>query len=415
MKQPESAPTPYRVLQNRDLLFYLIARNLVRIGSQLTSVAVGWELYRQTHNTMALAYVGLVQFVPALLLAIPAGHAADRYGRRRIVQSCQTVVVLCSVALALVFANRANPQWVYLWLLVAASARGFSGPATSALLRQYAPRDELESAIRWNSSVMQIGAMAGPALAGAVIAVTHSGTPAFVLDAVLGATGVVLLGIARPREAEPERSTAPMSIESLTAGLRFVWSSRIILGTISLDLFAVLFGGATALLPVYAADILKVDASGLGLLQAAPSFGALIMATLLAHMPPFRRPGVAMLWAVAGFGVATIVFGLSRSYLLSFAMLFLTGALDNVSVVVRSTLIQTLTPNQMMGRVSAVNQVFISSSNQLGGFESGLVASLTNPVFSVVFGGLGTLVVVLAVALGWPEVRRHRGSSPENL
>lgn len=252
----------------------------------------------------------------------------------------------------------------------------------------------------------QVAAMVGPALGGFVIAAGFGATLAFVLDALCGVTAFIFTARAVPRFAGPRSGRTPITLESLTAGLRFVWRTRIILATITLDMFAVLFGGAIALLPIYATDILHVGPRGLGWLEAAPSAGALCMAVTLAHLPPLRRPGQAMLWAVAGFGAATIVFGLSRSFALSLAMLFLTGALDNISVVVRSTLVQVLTPEPMLGRVSAVNNVFISSSNQLGGFESGLVARLIGPVGSVVVGGVGTLLVVAAIAARWPEVLR---------
>lgn len=398
---------PYGVLRNRDLVLYLVARNLARIGAQMTSVAVGWELYTRTRDPMALAYVGLVQFVPVLLLAIPAGHAADRFGRKQIVQGAQLVLALSALGLAAVSGLKAPVGWVYLCLLLAALARGFSGPATASMLPQFVPLEQYESAIKWSASIMQVASMLGPALSGAVIAVGHHALPAYLLDAGLGITAFFLITLAVPRHASPPRR-APMTLESLTAGLRFVWSTRIILATITLDLFAVLLGGAVALLPIYATDILQVGPTGLGWLEAAPSAGALCMAVLLAHLPPLRRPGIAMLWAVAGFGIATIVFGLSRSFYLSLAMLFLTGVLDNISVVVRSTLVQTLTPSDMLGRVSAVNQVFISSSNQLGGFESGVVARLFGPIVSVVSGGIGTLLVAAAVASAWPEVRQFR-------
>lgn len=386
-------------------MLYLTARNLGRIGSQLTSVAIGWELYTRTREPMALAYVGLVQFLPVLVLAIPAGHAADRFGRKPIVQSAHLVLAFCSLGLALVSGLQAPVPWVYLCLLCAGLARGFSAPAAASMLPQFVPPEQFESAIRWNSSVSQIASMLGPALGGAVIALGSSATPAFLLDAGLTLAAFLFIALAVPRYRQEPRRSVPLTLESLTAGLRFVWRTRIILATITLDLFAVLLGGAVALLPIYATDILRVGPQGLGWLQAAPSAGALCMALLLAHLPPLRRPGLAMLWAVAGFGVATIVFGFSRSFPLSLAMLFLTGALDNISVVVRSTLVQTLTPDEMLGRVSAVNQVFISSSNQLGGFESGLVANFFGPVVSVVSGGIGTLLVVSAVATAWPEVR----------
>jgi len=392
-------------------VYYTIGRGIAVIGQQMTSVAIGWVLYARTRDPMALGFVGLVQFVPVLLLAIPAGHAADRFGRKEIVQTTQLALIVCALGLAAVSALQGPVPLVYLCLLVAGLARGFSGPARSAMLPQLVPPEEYERAIKWSAGLLQIASLVGPMLAGFVIASGVGATLAFVLDAICGAVSYLLTSRAIPRYAGERAAPTPITVESLTAGLRFVWHTRIILATITLDMFAVLFGGAVALLPIYAMDILRVGPKGLGWLEAAPSAGALCMAFALAHLPPLRRPGATMLWAVAGFGVATIVFGVSRSFLLSLAMLFLTGALDNVSVVVRSTLVQVLTPDQMRGRVAAVNNVFISSSNQLGGFESGLVARMIGPVGSVVAGGIGTILVVATIASGWPEVRKFRFGS----
>jgi MFS family permease len=395
----------YAVLRNRDFMRYTVARNIAMIGSQMTGVAVGWDLYGRTRDPMALAYVGLVQFVPVLLLALPAGHAADRFGRKEIVQSTQLLVVLSSLAMGVVALLRAPVSLVYLCLFLAAVARGFSGPARSAMLPQFVPQSQYEDAIKWSTSVFQLTSTGGPALGGLVIGAAGHTTLVYFLDAACGVLAFLLTMWAIPRYAVQRTNTAPHTLESLTAGLRFVWRTRIILATITLDLFAVLFGGAVALLPIYATDVLGVGAKGLGMMESAPSAGALCMAFTLTHMPPLRKPGTAMLWAVAGFGAATIVFGVSRWFPLSLVMLFLTGAFDNISVVVRSTLVQVLTPDEMLGRVSAVNNVFITSSNQLGGFESGALARLLGPIRSVVLGGIGTLLVVAAIATQWPEVR----------
>ena len=397
---------PYAILRNRDFVLYTLARNFAVVGAQMSTVAIGWELYSRTRDPMALGYVGLVQFVPVLLLALPAGHAADRFGRKGIVQAAQVLLVLCALGLAAVSAAKGPVSLVYLCLLFAGLARGASGPARASMLPQFVPLRDYETAIKWSTSVFQVSSMAGPALGGAVIAAGGGTTPAYLIDAAFGTVAFILTALAVTRHAPPRTAAGPLTLESLTAGLRFVWSTRIILATITLDLFAVLLGGAVALLPIYAMDVLHVGAQGLGWLEAAPSAGAFCMAVLLTHLPPLRRPGLAMLWAIAGFGAATVVFGLSRSFPLSLAMLFLTGALDNISVVVRSTLVQVLTPSDMLGRVSAVNNVFVSSSNQLGGFESGLVARLLGPAASVVIGGVGTILVAAAVALKWPEVRR---------
>lgn len=407
--------SPYAALRHRDYLLYTLARNIAVIGLRMTAVGVGWQLYTRTRDPLTLGYVGLVQFLPVLLLAIPAGHAADRFNRKTIVQISQVVMILAALGLAAVSGLHAPIPLVYLCLLVASLASGFSGPARSAMLPHLVPAEDYEPAIRWSSGMFQVASMLGPALGGLVIGASHgSATPVYLLDALCGIIAFLLTAATVLRFGSAPNRTEPMTLESLTAGLRFVWPTRIILATITLDLFAVLLGGAVTLLPIYATDILKVGPSGLGWLEAAPSAGALCMAAALTHLPPLRRPGVAMLWAVAGFGAATIVFGLSSSFELSLAVLFLAGALDNISVVVRSTLVQVLTPNEMLGRVSAVNNVFISTSNQLGGFESGLVARLFGPVFSVVSGGIGTLLVVAGVGLRWPEVTRFEsGSAPD--
>ena len=401
-------PSPYAVLRNRDYALYLLARNIAVIGQRITATAIGWDLYTRTRDPMALAYVGLVQFIPVLVLALPAGHAADRFGRKQIVQYSQVLSIVATLGLAAVAASTGPVPLIYLCILIASLGGGFSGPARSAMIPQFVPQWQYESAIRWSTSAFQVSSMIGPALGGAVIALGRSTLPAYLLDALCGTVAFFLLGAAVTRYGSPRAPSAPVTMESLTAGLRFVWEKRIILATITLDLFAVLLGGAVTLLPIYATDILRVGPQGFGALQAGEPAGAFCMAMVLTHLPPLRRPGVAMLWAVAGFGLATIVFGLSRNFALSLLMLFILGALDNISVVVRSTLVQVLTPDEMLGRVSAVNNVFISSSNQIGGFESGLVARLFGPIISVVAGGIGTVLVVLAVSLGWPEVRRFQ-------
>lgn len=400
---------PYAVLRHRDFVLYTLARNIAVIGLRMSALAIGWQLYTRTKDPLTLGYVGLIQFLPVLFLAIPAGHAADRFSRKGIVQSAQLVSIAVALGLAAVSAFHAPLGLVYVCLLVASLASGFSGPSRSAMLPHLVPAQDYEAAIRWSTSMFQVASMLGPTLGGIVIAMSHgSVTPVYLLDACCGTTAFFLTAATAMRYGSTKRRAEPITLESLTAGLRFVWQTRIILATITLDLFAVLLGGAVTLLPIYATDILRVGPQGLGWLEAAPSAGALCMAFTLAHLPPLRRPGIAMLAAVAGFGLTTIVFGLSQWFLLSLVMLFLAGALDNISVVVRSTLVQVLTPDEMLGRVSAVNNVFISSSNQLGGFESGLVARLMGPVFSVVSGGIGTLLVVAAVALRWPEVQHFR-------
>jgi MFS family permease len=294
--------------------------------------------------------------------------------------------------------------WYFVFLFLIGVARAFSAPARWAIVPQVVPLESLSNAVTWNSSGWQVAATLGPALGGWVIAATGHAAGAYVLASVCALVCAALVAGIHLRPVK--RESRAVSLASLLAGLRFVWGTPLILATITLDLFAVLLGGATALLPIYASDILTVGPTGLGWLRAAPSIGALVMALVMAHRPPLRRAGRALLVSVAGFGVATVVFGLSHDPYLSFLMLALTGALDNVSIVVRGTLVQLLTPDEMRGRVSAVNAIFIVSSNELGAFESGVTAAWFGPVWSVVAGGIGTVLVVLAVMARWPQVLR---------
>jgi MFS family permease len=372
------------------------------IGGQMQNVAVGWELYERTSSPLALGMVGLAQVLPVLLLAIPAGHAADRHSRKQLVIVAHTILLLSAAGLAVLSAWRGPVELTYLLLTMTGVGQALNRPTRWSLLPQIVPREQLLSAITWNSSSWQIAAMIGPALGGLVIALAGEATPCYVLNAGCSAAVIALTAALRIRPVFHPRE--PVSARSLLAGLRFVMGTELILATMTLDLVAVFLGGATALLPVFARDILRIGPTGLGWLRAAPSIGSFLMAIVLAHRPPLRRAGSSLLWAVAGFGVATIVFGLSTNPYLSFAMLFLTGALDNVSVVVRQTLVQTLTPDAMRGRVSAVNAIFVTSSNELGEFESGLAAGLFGAVPAVAGGGLGTVLVVLAVIWIWPSL-----------
>ncbi len=402
---------PYAALRSRDFQFLLAGGILVGVGTETQAVAVGWELYRLTGRPADLGYVGLVQFLPILLLSLPAGHAADRFNRKVLLVAALFLMTLASAGLALLSIGKGPVPLVYLCLFVAGVGQAFSRPIRWSLVPSVVPEEDLTNAVTWNSGGWQIASMAGPAVGGLVVSLTDEAAGAYVLAGLcaLGCAACIL--VLRPRPAK--RSTEPISLGTLLAGLRFVWRTKPILATITLDLFAVLLGGATALLPVFQHDILQVDAAWLGWLRAAPSLGAIVMAFVLAHRGPLRHPGRDMLWAVAGFGLATVGFGLSRSAPLSFVLLALTGALDNVSVVVRGTLVQTLTPDAMRGRVSAVNTIFISSSNELGGFESGITAQWFGAVWSVVGGGIGSVLVVLAAMLAWPEVLRLGALRPE--
>ncbi len=405
------AHDPYAALRYRDYRLLLAGGVLASIGSEIQAVAVGWELYIRSRSAAYLGMAGLVQFLPVLLLALPAGQAADHYSRKVLFQLAQCAAALASLGLAALSFWGWRAEWIFPCLLLAGVARAFSGPARSALLPQVIPPEVLGNAVTWNSSGWQIANVTGPALGGLAIAVASrfsslgQATAAYLPAALCSLACAVMLVPVRPRQAVL-RPPLSRSLASLLAGVRFVWRTDLLLAAITLDLFAVLLGGATALLPIYAEDILRVGPVGLGWLRAAPALGAMLTALALAHRPPLKRPGKALLLSVAGFGLATIVFGFSQNYLLSFAMLALTGAFDNVSVVVRGTLMQTLTPDEMRGRVSAVNSLFISSSNELGAFESGTTAALFGSVASVVGGGVGTIVVVLLTALHWPRLIR---------
>ena len=395
---------PYAALRVANFRNYLAASLLSTIGAQVRNVAIGWELYERTGSASALGYVGLVQFVPVFFLTLAAGHAADRYSRKNMLIFSQILMGLASLGLAVSSRLGAPVGFSYLFLLFAGLGRAFSAPARWALLPDLAPKELLSSSVTWNTSGFQVASVVGPALGGFAIAQARSAAPAFLFDFI--ASVVVVLLLVPVRVTRRTHNVEPATIRSVLAGYDFVIKSKLILATITLDLFAVFLGGATALLPIFAKDILKVDADGLGWLRAAPSLGAVVMALYLAHRPPMKQAGRALMWSVTGFGLATIVFGLSTNPVLSFAMLFLTGAFDNISVVVRATLIQVLTPDSMRGRVSAVNAIFIGSSNELGGFESGMTAEFFGPVASVVGGGVGTLLVVLIVDFFWPETRR---------
>jgi MFS family permease len=405
------AHDPYAALRYRDYRLLLAGGVLASIGSEIQAVAVGWELWERTGSEAYLGLAGLIQFLPVLLLALPAGQAADHYSRKRLFQLAQSIAALASLGLAALSFWHGPAEWVFPCLFLAGVARASSGPARSSLLPQVVPPEVLGNAVTWNSSGWQIANVTGPALGGLAIAVASQfsslgqATAAYLPAALCSFACLVMLIPIQPRQTVL-RPPLSRSLASVLAGVRFVWRSDLLLAAISLDLFAVLLGGATALLPVYAKDILHVGPVGLGSLRAAPALGAVLIAVMLAHRPPLKRPGRALLLAVAGFGAATIVFGFSENYLLSFAMLALTGAFDNVSVVVRGTLVQTLTPDEMRGRVSAVNSLFISSSNELGAFESGATAALFGPVASVVGGGVGTILVVLLTAARWPRLIR---------
>lgn len=420
MSDPQPADTQpkhdaYAVLRNRDLRLYLTGRLIAIIGQQMFVMGLGWELYERTRSALVLGFVGLTQVIPMILCTLPAGHFADIYNRKRIIVLMTLIVAGANLALAGISAASAPVLLIYLCLIVTGAARTFLWAASASFLPQLVSRKDFSHAVTWSSSTFQIGSIVGPAIGGIILHFTHQAAWIYVLNALAALSCAVLVN--RVRVHHVVVAAEKTTLKTLLTGFNFVFQNRIILGIITLDMFAVLLGGATALLPVYAKEILHVGPYGLGMLQSALPIGAIICAFVMAHRPPMQRAGRSLLIGVTMFGLATIVFGLSHWFWLSFAMLVLCGVSDNVSVVVRHTLVQLLTPNEKRGRVSAVNNLFIGTSNELGEFESGSVAEWFGPamgnamatgaMISVVSGGVGTILVVFAVAWLWPEIRKY--------
>ena len=378
---------------------------------QMVSVAVGWQIYDLTHRALDLGLIGLVQFIPSLVLALPAGHLADRHDRRRIVLVCQSIEWFAAALLAAgSFFHWFGEYAILMVVFLGGCARAFEFPTMQALLPSMVPPTLLARAMAASSSASMTAMIVGPALGGFL----YVAGPGVVYSAssLLFLTAAVLMW--RLRLERPPQKREPATFRTLFAGIGFIRRRPVVLGAISLDLFAVLLGGATALLPVFARDILHTGPWGLGLLRAAPAVGALAMSLWLAHYPLTRRVGYTMFYSVAGFGVATLVFGLSTSFTLSILALSVMGALDMISMVIRGSLVQLETPDEMRGRVSAVNAIFINTSNQLGEFESGLTAQWFGSVQATVIGGIGTLIVVVLWMRWFPALReRERLESGE--
>lgn len=396
---------PYQAFRFRDFRLLFIGAFIANIGEQMVSVAIGWELYDRTGSALALGWVGLVQVIPVILLSLPAGHMADRLNRKNIVIVSQVILALAALGLMALSITRGSLLLIYGCLFIMGVAVAFANPASTTLLPQTVPESIFENAATWESGSWQLASMFGPALGGLIIGLLHSAALVYGLNAGAALVSAILIMLLRGKRRDvPVNETTTFG--ALLEGFKFLRSTQVILAAITLDMFAVLLGGATTLLPIYAKDILHVGPTGLGWLRAAPSIGAICVSLSLAHLPPLKKAGRTLLWVVAGFGVATCIFGVSHSFWLSLLMLCALGGLDNVSVVIRSTLLLTRTPDAMRGRIAAVNSIFIGASNQLGGFESGLVAQLFGPIVSVAGGGIGTVLVVLLVALLWPEMRR---------
>ncbi len=402
---PAVAPSgPRAAFASPDFRKYQVSRFLLTLAVQMQSVAVGWHVYTLTGHALDLGYVGLAQFLPAILLSLVTGDTADRFDRRRILLVCYALLTLCALlfwSLATMGVSRVGPLYAVLVLL--GVARAFAGPASQSLVAHLVPTEHLSSALALNSSIWQVATIIGPALGGLLYDATHASGVYATCTALLALSSVFLANM-EVRTGRLEQGSR--SWERLVAGLHYVWRKKVLLGAISMDLFAVLLGGAVALLPIMAQDILHTGPWGLGLLRSAPAVGAAAMAFALSFFPLRRQAGTVMFASVAVFGLATVGFGLSRHLALSLACLGVLGAADMVSVVIRSTLVQLATPAEMRGRVSAVNMVFIGASNELGDFESGLTAEWWGAPRAVVVGGVGTLLVVAAWAWGFPELRR---------
>jgi MFS family permease len=444
---PPTAPTApgertYAVFHNADFARYIIARFIAAFGMQMLVAAVDWELFHRTGSALALGYVGLSLMGPMILCTLPAGHVADRFSRKKIVLVSTLALGLVSLGLMLVsLLTTQVPLFkicIYTLLVGFGVARTFLWPASAAFITALVPREQLPRAITFNSGAFQLSSVLGPAAGGIAIWLTHGTWMIYAFNAL---TAVICFFLIAPIRHEHHRTTdEPMTIKNLITGFRFVFENKIILGTLTLDMFAVLLGGSVSLLPIFAKEILHsglggghttADGLDFGLLRAAMPIGAILCVFFLAHRPPLQKAGRAMLWGVAVFGGATLFFGLANSqclgqifaapdalwFWLAFGLMTLCGVVDNVSVVVRHTLVQILTPDEKRGRVSAANSLFIGTSNELGGFESGFTAHLFGPVMansiatgtilSTVVGGFGTIGVVLVVAWLWPEIRRY--------
>lgn len=406
MSTPDPPSRPYDAITHPNYRLYAAGFLCSSMGLQMLGTAVGWEIYERTGDPLHLGYAGLARALPVVLLALFAGHAADVYSRRWILGLTQLAFALSAGALAVASARHAPVAMIYGLLILMGAARSFNAPSRNSLLPLLIPARTFHNAVTWNSILFHLAATLGPILAGVMIARSGEAWPVYAATA--GGTLLFAISVLFLRPEPQPKNSAPFSLSEILAGASHIWRERTVFAAITLDLLAVLLGGATALLPVYAKDILHTDATGLGILRAAPFVGAFLMGLVLAHRPPFRAAGPALLASVAGFGVCMILFGVCTSFWPALACLFLSGCFDNVSVVIRHVLVPLRTPDRLRGRVSAVNAMFIECSNELSGFESGLVARVFGPVASVVSGGIGTLLVVAVVAAGIPQIRRLR-------
>jgi MFS family permease len=381
------------------------ARFFIVLATEMQSVAIGWQVYEITRSKLALGLVGLWQFLPGILLFLVSGHTADRYDRRKILTVGYAGFAVCSAMLLTISLRHIQSvHLIYGVVVMVGIVRCFNAPASRAILPLLVPEEQFRGAFAWASIIFEAATILGPAVGGLIYGIFRTPSVVYAAATIAAASAAVsMLGVIpkfRPRAREP------FSGKAVLAGMRYIWREKMVLGSISLDMFAVLLGGAVYLLPVFASDILHTGPLGLGLLRCAPAIGAAAMALVLANRPLGKNAGAKMLWCVVGFGAATILFGLSRSMVLSMIALILVGATDMVSVVIRGILIQLFTPNEMRGRVNAVDMVFIGTSNEIGGFESGLTAQLIGTIPAVIAGGIGAIAVTAACALLFPELRK---------
>jgi len=401
---------PYAALKIPDFRLFITARFCVTLAIQIQSVVVAWQVYDLTHDPLSLGLIGLAEAIPSIGVSLYAGHVADIVQRKKIVLACVATLLFCSMSLlffTLDYTSLLKSYGVvpiYCVIFVSGISRGFISPAMFAFMPQLIPRELYGNAITWNSTLWETAAIGGPAIGGFLYGFLGI-KASYSADVFLMATGLMLAILVnnKPLPSESEESGI---VEKIRAGLRFVFRNQIILGAISLDLFAVLFGGAVALLPIFAKEILHAGPEGLGILRAAPAVGALLMAVYITHNPIMKNTGKILLYCVSGFGICMILFALSTNFLLSLFLLMMSGMFDCVSVIIRSTLLQTLTPENMKGRVSAVNHIFIGSSNEIGMFESGVAAKLIGVVPSVIFGGCMTLLSVGVISLLAKSLRK---------
>jgi MFS family permease len=386
-------------------VLFQVARFLIVASVEMQAVAVGWQVFEVTKRPLDLGLVGLAQFLPGILLFPISGHASDRFERRNVLSACYAGYAVC-FGLLLMLAQRGvhSVTPIYVVLVLIGVVRSFNGTASRSILPQLVSEQHFPNAVAWNATIFQAATILGPSFGGILYALARGPSAVYVV-AMLTAIGAMVSSFRIKPEAKA-RPREPMTFKTVFAGLNFIWSRKLILGAISLDLFAVLLGGAVALLPVYAREILRTGPWGLGLMRTAPGVGAALMAVLLAHRPLRGKSGPTLLWAVGGFGVCTIVFGLSRSLAVSLIALLLLGASDMISVIIRATLTQLATPDEMRGRVMAVDMIFIGTSNEFGQFESGVTAQWFGTVPAVVLGGVGTLAVIALWAWLFPELRQ---------